>query len=296
MANKTNDNTSANDRQSGLILRDLKFEQINLLHCKKATANYCRDLIQKQTEISLIQEPWIRGNKINGFGQLNNRLFYNRAGKRPRAAIHVSPNINAMILNQLSNDDLVAVRICRNAREGGDFVVISAYLPFDSKDAAPGLTLEKAVEFCKASNIPIIIGTDSNAHHKIWGSSNTNRRGEELVQYLLNTDLMVQNRGNRPTFVNAIRKEILDITLASCAISEQIHCWRVTSEETFSDKLIKFNLKGYFPQRKPFRNARRTNWDLFRQSLDAKLSYIDHKERYLTVESLEKQTKSVQPR
>lgn len=271
------------------VLRDLSFAQINLLHCKKATFNLCRELTIKHTDVSLIQEPWIRGNKIHGFGHFEKRLFYNRAGKRPRAAVHVSPDVNAMLLNQFTNDDLVTVRICRATEDGGDFIVASSYMPYDISVPPPGDMLEKVVCFCKEKQTQLIIGADSNSHHTIWGSSNINVRGEELVQFLLKTDLMVQNRGNKPTFVNAIRKECLDITLATCKISELIHSWKVTDNETFSDhKLINFNLKGHFPLRKPFRNSRKTNWVKFRSILKQKLINVEHQDRYLSADSLEK--------
>lgn len=57
---------------------DLTFAQINLLH---------RNLMMKQIDTLLIQEPWIKSNKICGFGQLDKRICYNKASKRPRAAI-----------------------------------------------------------------------------------------------------------------------------------------------------------------------------------------------------------------
>lgn len=168
MYNKTkNDKNSAQGIQSDLISTYLKIAQINLLHCKKATFTYCRDLTTEHTYISIIQEPWIRGKKIYGFGQLHNRLFYNRTGTRPRAAIHVSPNMNAMVLNQFTDDDLVSVRICRSLTEGGDFIVVSAYLPYDSIEPPPGSSLSKVVDFCKSERVPLIVGTDSNAPHKI---------------------------------------------------------------------------------------------------------------------------------
>lgn len=289
MDSKPKNINSAVSSQPSTSRTDLTLAQINLLHCKKATYNLCRDLTTKHTGITLIQEPWVRGKKIHGFGQLHNRLFYNRAGSKPRAAIHVSPNVEAMVLNQFTDDDLVTVRVCRKSTEGGDFIVVSAYLPFDSTEPLPGSSLEKIVIFCKIKQVPLIVGTDANAHHKIWGSSNINSRGEELVQYLLTTDLMVQNRGDKPTFVNSAREECIDVTLATCDISELIHSWRVCDDETFSDhKLIKFNLKGHFPQRKPFRNPRKTNWDQYRSLLKEKLDSIGHQERFLTVESLEK--------
>ncbi|HEY0221242.1 MAG TPA: hypothetical protein VGC17_00205, partial [Lactovum miscens] len=216
-----------------LSLIDLKFAQINLLHCKKATYTHCLGIKQEQTDISLIQEPWVRGNKIHGFGQLHDRLLYCKTGIKPRAAIYVASNVNTMMLNQYSNDDVVTMRVCRSVSEGGDFIVVSAYLPYDSPTPPPGPFLEKIVEFCDKKSIPLLIGTDSNSHHVIWGSSNINLRGEQLVQYLMSTEMMVMNVGRKPTFVNAKRKERLDITLASSELSQLIHSWRVTDEETF---------------------------------------------------------------
>lgn len=283
------------DRRAGLGFQSvtsktvLKIAQINLHHCKKSTFNYCRDLKVEHTDVSFIQEPWVRNGKIHGFGQLHERLFYDRRGGKPTAAIYVSPDVDALILNQFSDDDLVAVRICRNSIEGGDFVIVSAYLPYDSPTPPPGPSLTRIVDFCEKEKIPMLIGTDSNSHHTIWGSSNINRRGEELVQYLLSTDLLILNRGGKPTFVNKLRKECLDITLASNGLSELVDSWRVTDEETFSDhKLIKFNLNGCFPNRKPYRNPRKTDWQAYRLLLEEKLDGIERVDRYLTIDSLEK--------
>jgi len=94
------DNTTNQQRKTGAtrgqfksMLTDLNFAQINLLHCKKATYIHCRDIRVEHTDLSLIQEPWIRGNRIHGFGQIHDRLFYCKNGKRPRAAIYVAPRV-----------------------------------------------------------------------------------------------------------------------------------------------------------------------------------------------------------
>lgn len=288
MDHKKDKNKSAARVKSNMVSIDLKIAQINLQHCIKATHNYCRDLKMMHTDISLIQEPWIRGSRVHGFGQLHNRLFYNRSGGRPRAAIHVSQNHNAMILNQFSTDDLVVVRICRNSLEGGDFIVASAYLPFDSPNPPPGQSFEKLVDFCSSNALELLIGTDSNSHHTVWGSSDTNKRGEELLQFLAASDLLILNRGRKPTYVNAIREEILDISLATRDISERVRGWRVTDEDTFSDhKLIRFSLEGYAPQRNPYRNPRKTNWSLYREVLHDSLIGLDNPSRYDSAESLD---------
>lgn len=79
-----------------------------------------------------------------------------------------------MLLNQFTNDDLVTVRICRAAEDGGDFIVVSSYMPYDPAIPPPGVMLEKVVQFCKEKQTQLIIGADSNSHHKIWASSDIN--------------------------------------------------------------------------------------------------------------------------
>ena len=51
--------------------------------------------------------------------------------------------------------------------------------------------------------------------HKLWGSTDTNRRGEDLVNYLITTDLDILNTGTVPTFRNSVREEVTDITLCT---------------------------------------------------------------------------------
>ena len=45
----------------------------------------------------------------------------------------------------------------------------------------------------KNEQIPTIAGTDVNAHHTLWGSSDINPRGEDLLAYCVSTDLNFSN-------------------------------------------------------------------------------------------------------
>lgn len=275
--------------QSILNVTDLNFAQINLHHCIKATDNFCRGLKMEHTSVSLILEPWVHGKKVRGFGQLHDRLFYYKMGNRPRAAIHVSSDVEALPLHQFMDDDVSVVRVCRKISDGGDFVVASVYMPYDSDGSPPGPSFVRLVDYCKSQRVPLVTGADSNAHHVVWGSRNTNVRGESLLQYLVSTDLMIMNRGRKPTFVIKSRSESIDITLATSDIADLIHSWRVTDEETFSDhKLIKFSLRGTFPQRQPYRNPRKTNWGLYKETLRDKLNELEYSERYLTASDLDR--------
>ena len=60
--------------------------------------------------------------------------------------------------------------------------------------------------------IPSIVGTDTNAHHSIWESSDINSRGEDLLAYCASADLNLCNVGYKPTFRTNMREEVLDLS------------------------------------------------------------------------------------
>ncbi|XP_075990263.1 uncharacterized protein LOC142985905 [Anticarsia gemmatalis] len=121
--------------------------------------------------------------------------------------------------------------------------IISAavYLPYKEPNPIP-TQLEGLVNHSIQHKMDIIIGCDANAHHVIWGSSDTNRRGEKVLEYLVSSPLQLLNRGNSPTFVNARRGEVIDITLATNTASNHIANWHVSNEISLSDhRYICFN-------------------------------------------------------
>ena len=54
-----------------------------------------------------------------------------------------------------------------------------------------------------------------------------------MVRY----SLQLLNRGNKPTFVEARRAEVIDTTLASNRASRKIYDWHVSEEITGSDHM-----------------------------------------------------------
>ena len=46
----------------------------------------------------------------------------------------------------------------------------------------------------------LIIGTDANSRHEIWGCTDTRERGKYLLEYLIQHDLEINNRGCVPTY------------------------------------------------------------------------------------------------
>lgn len=204
-----------------MAMQEIKFTQINLQHCKAATANICRSIAVGHTNVVLIQEPWVDNQTVKGFGLYRNRIFNAIGEGRTRSAIYVAPELKAMLLCQFSDEDTTVVRFSRPAALGGELLVASCYMP--DKAVVPYTELLKeTVKFSKKKGIPIILGCDSNSHHIVWGSTDINPRGSLLLQFIADTELGILNRGNVPTFVTKNRKDVLDITLASDNISNQI--------------------------------------------------------------------------
>ena len=59
----------------------------------------------------------------------------------------------------------------------------------------------------------------------MWGSFKNNARGETLLEFLVSTDLNICNIGNRPTYMNVTRVEILDLTSVTSNIRNNIRDW-----------------------------------------------------------------------
>lgn len=146
-------------------------------------------------------------------------------------------------------------------------ICISAYFPGD-EDTVPPEDFKELINYCKRSNKKFIVGCDANSHHEIWGSSDTNSRGEYLYDFLLSNNIMVLNRGVEPTLVTSVRKEVLDLTLASPCLSTKISNWSVSDEASLSDhRHIVFEVECSKTAQTEFRNPRSTNWEFYKEIL-----------------------------
>jgi hypothetical protein len=127
------------------------------------------------------------------------------------------------------------------------------------------------VRYCEKETIQLVVGCDCNAHHTAWGSTNCNGRGEALIEFLNSTTLEIFNRGSEPTFCTSVRREVIDVTLGSYGLMDNITAWEVSSEPSLTDhRHILFTLRGS-SRVLLFRNPRGTNWGSFRGSLEEKL-------------------------
>ncbi|XP_039763802.1 uncharacterized protein LOC120636403 isoform X3 [Pararge aegeria] len=140
---------------------------------------------------------------------------------------------------------------------------ISAYIPSETDFNPPTKELEETVIRYRGKRTPIIIGCDANSHHVAWGSTNTNKKGELLIEFIASNNLEIMNIGNVNTFVTKSRQEVLDITLATEDIFHYVKEWRVDQDDSFSDhRRIIFHI-DCIVEKALFRNARKTDWGKF---------------------------------
>lgn len=262
----------------------LRLLQVNLQHSKAASAAFCRHFITCKIDIALIQEPWLVGGKIAGLGNAGGTIIYDRTSSRVRTCIVVGSACRGVPLTMMNliSGDLTAIRFKYNTGAAAKEVIIaSVYLPYDSISPPPTQEMVELVDYCRAANLQLIMGADSNAHNIVWGSTNTNNRGEYLLEFIISNDLCVLNQGNEPTFDNGRRKEVIDITLATSRITNEITGWHVSREPSLSDhNYIELEVSNVDKTITAYRNPRNTNWEKYRQTLTSQLSHMSTDVRY----------------
>ncbi|XP_047990715.1 uncharacterized protein LOC125229817 [Leguminivora glycinivorella] len=216
-----------------------KFLQANLHHSETATAQIRKWLEDNTTAVILIQEPWVRRGTVCGLRNLG--------------------DLCAIKLHGAQNSSLK------------EMVVASVYMP--EADDPPPHDLTRLVNYCEEEGLELIVATDSNAHHPLWGMTTGNERGKKLVEYLFTTNLNILNTGSEPTFVNKRSRTIIDLTLATEEASKFIAGWHVSKEMSCSDhRWIRFDIQVETITTVPRRNPRKTNRELYTLRLSTALA------------------------
>lgn len=251
-------------------MKFIKFLQVNLHHAKGASSVLSRRFRKEGLDVALIQEPWYNKGKILGIETNKCNLFYDGNQSSPRTAVLINNTLKCYPLTEFIQRDIVAVMVEVPTTRGiTEVVIASAYFPGDALEVPPP-EIVSFVNHCRKINKSFIIGCDANAHHTVWGSTDINSRGECLLDYLCSSNIDICNKGNEPTFSNAIRQEVLDLTLCNAAIYDKISNWHVSEETSLSDhKHIMFEWSGGDYPRIAFRNPRKTNWEQYAQCLNS---------------------------
>ncbi|XP_054725910.1 uncharacterized protein LOC129235874 [Anastrepha obliqua] len=151
----------------------LKVLQINLHKSKNASAELLLNIEGVGYDVALVQEPWIAsGNIVSGLKSQNYNTYIPIVKNKVRTAILVKKSICSYIDHNLSSDDLTVVALegCKDET----LLFGSCYMPHDEE--APQAELRKLVETAARKKHALVVGTDANAHHTVWGSADINDR------------------------------------------------------------------------------------------------------------------------
>nr|AMS38355.1 hypothetical protein [Bactrocera tryoni] len=245
--------------------QELRVLQVNLHKSKIASAELLLNLEKGGYDVALVQEPWIAsGNVVAGLKSQNYTTYTPSVINKVRSAILVKKSLFSHIDFSLSTDDLTVVAV-KGAKDES-LLLASCYMPHDCE--APTAELQRLAATSSRRKQALVVGADANAHHTVWGSPDINQRGESLLNYILQSSLVVANRGEEPTYIGPTSRNVLDITLYTSR-DALVENWRVLSTPSFSDhRYIYFSIRSEAKIRNEVRrNPRNTNWDLYRQIL-----------------------------
>lgn len=253
-----------------------KIAQVNVHHAKAASAVVARTFAKQQLGLALIQEPWVYRRQVKGLYSKDAKVIWDVRQDSPRACIMIRASINYFSLSEFMTRDLVAIQTL--TKVGGNdrqLVIASAYFAGDG-DQTPPIEVQKLIKYCNSKKLPLLIGCDANAHNWIWGSNDTNQRGEYLLEFILKENLEIFNVGSTPTFVTRVREEVLDITFGTSSLNRVVRNWRVSDEPSMSDhRIIMFDLSDELTVGDDFiRNPRKTNWEGYKTSLRENLEQL----------------------
>lgn len=132
-------------------------------------------------------------------------------------------------------------------------LISSVYVPCGNKIDLNNIRM--ATEFAKKQKISLLLGTDSNSHHNAWIDDRIDERGEELLEYLINNNLVFLNKKSK-TFIRGSSSTAIDLTIATRGFSERIMNWKVEDLALGSDHIpITFEIHSIVKKREGYRNV-----------------------------------------
>ena len=212
----------------------LSVTQINLKRKRNAWGTLLSNIRGKKNPIILVTEPHTDTNHHITTTNRDLQSYYCKKGEqRPRAALIVHKQLESRCweLEQFTTPDLVAIKIKREEKE---LILASSYMDI-TKTAPPPETLP-IVKYAEQHKLPLIVGSDTNGHHTLWGNKECNDRGDDLLDFLTSFGLSWTNKGVKPTFLNSRgQNSIIDLTITNNHGEELISNWHVSDKYSNSD-------------------------------------------------------------
>ena len=244
----------------------LNFLQLNM-HRAFVASTELNKKAQLTSQICMITEPCTVQNKICYVPKNYSCVPATTQASRPRTAIYIPRHLPYVFLEQLSNCDCTVVlvdTIC------GKLLLASVYL--DYKKPVVQEWLEELIRFIDTKHYPALLALDANAHTEFYGVE-TNARGADFEEFIIQNNLLVENKGRKPTY-HAFRHgenidTHIDFTLSKGLVP--LKNWRVHDMEfNGSDHhTITWNIPLQIPPPPLIRPWLKAKWDVFHDQIAA---------------------------
>ena len=86
----------------------IRYKQLNLQRSRPATGNLTHLMTEVDMDIAFIQELYVYQNQVTGISH-KHRLFASGQGRKRAAIVVANKSIDAILINQLSEEDTVVV-------------------------------------------------------------------------------------------------------------------------------------------------------------------------------------------
>jgi ribonuclease HI len=203
-----------------------------------ATSTLSQYMNENSIDIALIQEPYCIQNKVSLF-PLKHQII--QSSNRPKAAIILNPIkvcIKAMILEKHTNDHIVWAII---KYKNENYYFCSYYFPPSLPITTFITKLIEDIKQIKPKNL--ILSGDANAKSKLWYNHENNKRGDEVIEFVLEQNLLILNNSCVPTFLSPSGQSMIDLTITNANTFDIIENWKVLDIESNSDhSYITFDL------------------------------------------------------
>ncbi|GBN71845.1 hypothetical protein AVEN_67850-1 [Araneus ventricosus] len=210
------------NKVSSTSLKTLKVLQINLGRTNAANDTLHPTSDKLQSDLLLLQEPYIYDSQINGIPQSWN--IFNSISNKAAVAIP-SRQLHAALISCKQNT--VAVKI-QTGQQPTTF--ISAYSSPYSNIQETLLEIQEIISSLPRENI--FIGADLNGHNY----SDVNSRGTAIEEFILANNLFINNSSDAPpTFTSNSSKGWPDLSLCTQQMIGEIANWEVLEEPSLSD-------------------------------------------------------------
>ena len=215
-----------------------------------------------------VQEPAV------AFGRLTNingaTIIFSQKAKKVRSALVMSSTIQAWPVSDLMDGDFAVCQL----KLKNDQVIYVASIYADQAKTPICNKLKQLVGRARNENVQVLVMGDLNAHSEdLWNSKSTCPRGRKWEEFVLDKGLVVHNTGDVFTFNTKKGQTIIDATLSSAGISNQIKAWRVADRVPASDHLsIEFVLQIQCSDTETRNIFRRCDWPEYKKQLDTKKS------------------------